>query len=206
VIQHDLLPRLAGRLIPGVISRGEAGAVYLTFDDGPDAVVTPLVLDILREQDARATFFVTGGQAAQFPEIVRRAARDGHSLGIHGYAHRRLVRMSREAVIGDLTQARQAVIDATGESPRLFRPPYGSLTRRLLRAARESGLTVVLWSRSARDWKPATRDQLIRRITSGIAEGEIILLHDRGEFAGALVNALPEAIRRLQERFPLGRL
>ena len=105
----DLSLRLAARVFSRVIVRGEPGAVYLTFDDGPDPEITPRVLDILKEYDARATFFVTGSQVDRHPEIVRRIAAEGHTLGSHGYEHRSLI-FARYRLIKEDLQKSIAVI------------------------------------------------------------------------------------------------
>jgi peptidoglycan/xylan/chitin deacetylase (PgdA/CDA1 family) len=198
--------RLAARVFSRVIARGEPGGVYLTFDDGPDPEITPRVLDIFKENDARATFFVTGSQVDRHPEIVRRIAAEGHSIGNHSYNHWSLIWAGNAQVQEEVTRAndaiRRALDDASLPLP-LFRPPYGRIGFGMMRAARELDLTVVLWSRLVGDWRPLDRGALVSRATEGVEPGEIIVLHDRGRYAAHIAESLPEIAAVLKRRFQL---
>src|SRR5438128_7898270 len=104
--------------------------IAITFDDGPSATLTPKLLDLLAAHHIKTTFFVIGENVAEHPDIVARAAREGHEIGNHSWSHPNLGKMSDEAVRRQLRQTDDAVRQATGKRPTLMRPPYGSLSQR----------------------------------------------------------------------------
>src|SRR5256885_5116130 len=104
--------------------------IALTFDDGPNATLTPKLLDLLAARHLKATFFVVGQNAADHPDILKRAVREGHEIGNHSWSHPNLGKMSDEAVRRELQKTDDAITAAIGKRPTLFRPPYGSITAR----------------------------------------------------------------------------
>src|SRR5499427_6207100 len=104
--------------------------IAMTFDDGPSATLTPKLLDLLAAHHIKATFFVIGENAAEHPEIVARAAREGHEIGDHSWSHPNFGKMSDEIVRSQLQRTDDAIKNATGQRPTLLRPPYGSITER----------------------------------------------------------------------------
>ena len=104
--------------------------IAMTFDDGPSATLTPKLLDLLAAHHIKATFFVIGENVAEHPEIVARAAREGHEIGNHSWSHPNFGKMSDESVRRQLQQTDDAIKNATGKRPTLMRPPYGSITTR----------------------------------------------------------------------------
>ncbi len=122
----------------------DARGVALTFDDGPHPVHTRAILAALREAGVRATFFVVGRKVALFPDVVREIAEGGHAIGIHSHQHDRLMStMTPRAAEEDLVKALDAVEEATGERPWMFRPPVGHTSPRLAKAIDKLGLAVV---------------------------------------------------------------
>lgn len=196
-----------------VVSRGRSG-VAITFDDGPDPIVTPLVLDLLAHRGVKATFFVIGEKAELHPETLRRIVREGHEIGSHAYTHTpsfhfRLWRGVRD----DLARAARVIEEATGTAPRLFRSPYGIKNPALGDVVRELGLVHVGWSASAHDGIGATRDEIVHRIAPRLEDGAIVLLHDgkdavgrgdRRETLAALDRILDEIAARGLSVVPLG--
>src|SRR5437868_8457195 len=104
--------------------------IAMTFDDGPSATLTPKLLDLLAAHHIKATFFVIGENVAEHPEIVERAAREGHEIGNHSWSHPNFGKMSDEGVRGQVQRTDDAIKEATGTRPILLRPPYGSITAR----------------------------------------------------------------------------
>src|SRR5207247_5030405 len=104
--------------------------IAMTFDDGPSATLTPQLLDLLAARHIKATFFVIGENVAEHPEIVERAAREGHEIGNHSWSHPNFGKMSEESVRSQLRRTDDAIKNATGKRPTLVRPPYGSITDR----------------------------------------------------------------------------
>jgi peptidoglycan/xylan/chitin deacetylase (PgdA/CDA1 family) len=153
--------------------------IALTFDDGPSEKLTPKLLDLLAKHNIKATFFVIGENAAEHPEIVARAAREGHEIGNHSWSHPNLAKMSDEAVRRQLRQTDDAIRQATGKRPTLIRPPYGNLSQRQKQWIHdEFGYRVVLWDVDPLDWKRPGPTVVCHRIVSETRPGSIVLSHD----------------------------
>lgn len=150
--------------------------VALTFDDGPDPVHTPRVLDILRSHDAQATFFMVGEGANCYPDIVRQVAREGHAIGNHSWSHSSFPSISFSERWRQIKKCQQ-ILDPYGH--RLFRPPYGLNTRRANLEAMLLGYKVIGWSLSAEDWCESDPGMMVNHLVKNIKPGGIILLHDR---------------------------
>jgi peptidoglycan/xylan/chitin deacetylase (PgdA/CDA1 family) len=188
-VRKALFPRLCGR--------GAADHVALTFDDGPDPDSTPGFLEVLGGRAARATFFLLGSMAARAPQLAAEVAAAGHEIGVHGWDHRYLTLRGPRSTRDDIARAADAIAAATGVVPRLYRPPYGVLTGGALLAARQLGLTTVLWSDWGREWtRGATPESVYAALTRDLRGGGTVLLHDSdctsppGSAAAAL-GALP---------------
>src|SRR6185436_1535956 len=101
--------------------------IAMTFDDGPSATLTPKLLDLLAAHHIKATFFVLGEMVAEHPEILARAAREGHEIASHSWSHPNFAKMSQESVRSQLQRTDDEIKNTTGKRPTLFRPPYGSI-------------------------------------------------------------------------------
>ncbi|HSF32856.1 MAG TPA: polysaccharide deacetylase family protein [Candidatus Tectomicrobia bacterium] len=190
----------------GTVRRGpeHRHAVALTFDDGPDPVFTPRILDVLAQFGARATFFVIGKQAEQHPGIIRAIANAGHEVGNHTYGHRPLWLLLPHQTRQEIDRGAQVLSTILGEPPRYFRPPWGRFN---LAATRHSTLVRqqrVLWSLRAEGWLPlASPETIVRVVARRLHPGAIIDLHDGGGLRGTparTMAALPALLRLLQER------
>jgi peptidoglycan/xylan/chitin deacetylase (PgdA/CDA1 family) len=156
-----------------------SGAIALTFDDGPDPVHTPAVLDRLRALGLRATFFVLGARAEAHPALVARIVEEGHALGHHSFAHGAPAETSALTLVGEARRTAELLRRIAGTSPRLFRPPHGKLTPAKLLGLWALGQTVVLWNRDPRDFAVGAVAPLRRWFeTAPLAGGDILLLHD----------------------------
>jgi len=153
-------------------------SVALTFDDGPNPYATPLILDALAERRVRATFFILGRHAEQWPDLVKRVAAEGHSIGNHGYFHRKLHFKSPTYVRNDLTLGTRAIEQIAGVHPRLFRAPHGFRSPWVTPIARSLGQRTVGWSFGVWDSDRPGRDVIVERILEGAKPGSILLLHD----------------------------
>jgi peptidoglycan/xylan/chitin deacetylase (PgdA/CDA1 family) len=176
--------------------------VALTFDDGPSPDVTVQVLEILREKNAKATFFVVGRQIERHPELVRRAVAEGHVVANHTYSHPPLFCfLSPRRLREEIAHTQDVIAGVAGVRPRHFRSPVG-LRHPLLKAAlARENLVLVLWRLRTYDTRRATRDGLRRRILERVRPGAIVLLHDRpGPGMAAMVTALPDVIDALRDR------
>jgi peptidoglycan-N-acetylglucosamine deacetylase len=157
---------------------GTARTIALTFDDGPNPAVTPQLLDLLDRYDARGTFFLIGRHVRACPALTAEIAARGHTIGNHTDTHPNLLWQSRRRILEELERCDASIADATGQRPRIMRPPYGYRRPRVHAAARDAGFgRPVLWSKSARDWTPQQARQVIERLRA-IRPGDIVLLHD----------------------------
>jgi peptidoglycan/xylan/chitin deacetylase (PgdA/CDA1 family) len=181
--------------------------VVLTFDDGPDPVWTPRVLDVLERAGVKATFFVIGEKAEKHPEVVQDVVRRGHTVGLHSYAHDRLFSLRSEArVARDLRRGIEVLERVTGARPVLFRPPVGHTNPVISRVADKLDLLVVGWTVSGRDgtgW--ATPAGVAARVRRGVRDGVIVLLHDAAE-RGTHEPAGPRALPRILDAIVAERL
>jgi peptidoglycan-N-acetylglucosamine deacetylase len=155
----------------------------LTYDDGPNDPHTLRLLDVLARHGARATFFLIGRFVEQRPDIVREIVKQGHAIGNHTYSHAHLIFIGDKETLAQLKRCQQAIEDATGESVRLFRPPFGGRRPGTLPLARSLGLEPIMWNITGRDWNAGPAETIVRRISRRIHGGDVILLHDGGHQA-----------------------
>ena len=162
------------------------GELALTFDDGPNAMWTPRLLDILARHNVRATFFMLGNRAEAQPELVRRIAAAGHLIGNHSWSHPNLSRSSSSCIREELQRTQVALEQRTGAAVRYFRPPFGARRPAVFRIARELGLTPVLWNAMTSDWSEPSAERIANRLTRAIerhrrhGRAANIVLHDGG--------------------------
>jgi peptidoglycan-N-acetylglucosamine deacetylase len=169
--------------------------VALTFDDGPSARQTPLLLDMLKERGISATFFVVGQRAAAHPWILRRMVMEGHEVANHTWSHPDLTQLSGSAVRNQIVMTNSSIQAAIGYEPVLVRPPYGATNAELNRWMTEDmGLKVILWSVDSRDWQHRDPLRVQREITSRTRPGAIILAHD---IHATTVAAMPATLDQL---------
>jgi peptidoglycan/xylan/chitin deacetylase (PgdA/CDA1 family) len=189
---------LRWRMFADAVVRGPKGArgMALTFDDGPHPTWTPRILETLAFHRATATFFVIARKAEEHPELVRAILDAGHAVGLHSYAHDRLMSLRREKTVReDLARGVAVLEKITGTRPTLFRPPVGHTNPNVVRAADALDLTIVGWTVSGHDGlaSAAVKD-VVTRVRRDLRDGIIVALHDapeRGEREPAAVRALP---------------
>jgi peptidoglycan/xylan/chitin deacetylase (PgdA/CDA1 family) len=153
-------------------------AVALTFDDGPNPDATPTILDALAARGVKATFFILGRHAERWPELVARVAREGHSIGNHGYYHRKLHFKSPAYVRDDLRLGTDRIEAATGLRPVLFRAPHGFRSPWVTPIAKSLGQRTVGWSLGVWDSDRPGVESIVERTIAGARPGSILLLHD----------------------------
>jgi peptidoglycan/xylan/chitin deacetylase (PgdA/CDA1 family) len=163
-----------------VISRGVSNkkAVALTFDDGPDPLVTPQVLQLLLKHQVKASFFVTGKKAAEHPELIKEILLHGHTIGNHSYIHDNLLMFRKTKTIANEIKSAQNVLGDFGIVPLTFRPPVGITGPRLRPALLNSGMYIVNFSCRACDGGNRWIKNISKKILKRIRPGDIVVLHD----------------------------
>ena len=159
---------------------------------------------MLRQEHARATFFVVGRVAAREPALLRRIVREGNALGNHTWDHAHLNVLSRDSIAGELARTEDAIAAATGERPAIARPPFGARSFVVLDELRRRGYTCVLWSVPLpRDWEHVEAPEIARRVLANVRDGAIVVLHDgdRGKLSASDRSADVEATRLIVRGF-----
>jgi len=175
----------------------EPRQIALTFDDGPHLFYTPQLLSILQKEKVPATFFLVGTQIHNHPEITRQIIDYGHEVAIHTYNHRPLSELSNAEIILELERTRLLLKQTANYTSRLFRPPGGRYSRRVIEVARIFGYTMILWDVFPKDHEENNPDVIIQRVLSQAKNNSVILLHSGRP---ATMAALPTIIERLRRR------
>ncbi|CAN5188695.1 hypothetical protein BH20VER2_BH20VER2_02800 [soil metagenome] len=169
--------------------------VAITFDDGPHATLTPKLLDMLAARKLKATFFVIGKNAVEYPQIMKRIVQEGHELANHSWSHPNLGKMGDDGVRSQLQKTDDAIKTAAGARTTLFRPPYGSITPRQKQWIYDSlGYRTIIWDVDPFDWKRPGPGVIRDRIVTQSRPGSIILLHD---IHPGSVEAVPQTLDQL---------
>ncbi len=168
------------RLFGRAIGRGPTDRkhVYLTFDDGPNAEATPLILEILAREGVPAAFFMVGRHVRLYPELARAAVAAGHEIGNHTDSHVKLHVKAPAQIRRELTAAHSAIYSATGRPPRTFRAPHGFRNPFVVPAAERLGYRVFGWSFGVWDTARPGPEEIRRRMRVKLRPGSILLLHD----------------------------
>lgn len=173
--------------------------IALTFDDGPDEVFTPQVLDILKKNDVKATFFLVGENLKQNKEIVKRQFEEGHEIGNHTYTHINVAKSGYDKVYEEITKTQEEIKEIIGVEPKLFRPPYRAMSRNMCDIIKNKNMNIILWSNlDPRDWSNPGVYSIVNTIESKVGNGNIILLHDYNN----LRNSKSQTIQALESVIP----
>jgi peptidoglycan/xylan/chitin deacetylase (PgdA/CDA1 family) len=170
----------------GVWRGGSGGRkiVAITFDDGPSPEYTPIILDILKDKEVKATFFMTGAMVESHPEIAARAAAEGHDIGNHTYHHVNLVFLKGKKLAREIEMGEEALTTALNRKPVLFRPPRSILPGEARRLLIAKGYSIIMWTASAADWMSPNVGVILRRLKKAVRPGAAFLFHDGGAVVG----------------------
>jgi len=152
--------------------------IALTFDDGPHPVYTPMILDILKENGIKATFFIIGENAEKHPDIVRRIIAEGHEIGNHTYSHPHLKNIGEKQLTKELKETEKLLKEKFSYTPALFRPPEGYCCSAVTNSVNTMGYTMVLWDVDTTDWAHNPSDNIVKTVLASTKDGSIILCHD----------------------------
>ena len=169
--------------------------VYLTFDDGPIPEATPFILDVLDRFDAKATFFMVGDNAVEYPHLLQEVLQRGHRIGNHTYNHLSGARHTAWTYLANIKKADDVL------HTKLFRPPHGWIGMVQYRVLRYIGIKVVMWDVVTRDYsRLLTADDVLNNVKRYTRQGSIITFHDSQKSIDKLKHALPEALAWLKQQ------
>lgn len=172
--------------------------IAMTFDDGPHPSNTPRLLDMLKQRNIKATFYVVGSNAKAYPHILKRMVAEGHEVANHTWNHPDMTKLSQASVRKELNSCRDAIVAATGIQPITYRPPYGAINSSLKSwVQQEYGYPAILWSVDPMDWKKPGASVVADRLVSGAHNGAILLAHD---IHAPTIDAMPSALDRLLQK------
>jgi peptidoglycan-N-acetylglucosamine deacetylase len=187
-----------GAASPVTITCGNSAkqAVALTFDDGPSPRYTPQILALLKQYQAKATFFVLGCKVERYPEVAQAALREGHELGNHTYSHPRLLKTDRLARQRELERTRLDLeLLGCSKKSQIVRPPYSEYDQQLSSYLNHTHRELILWSVDSGDWRGLTAPAIARNVLSQVKNGSIIIFHDSDEHSRADRHPTVEALK-----------
>ena len=176
--------------------------VALTFDDGPDVKYTTKILEILKQNNIKATFFIVGNRAKAHPEMVKRISIEGHTIGNHTWDHPDIKKMDITKLKDEVQQTDDLINSIVGYKPHLFRPPYGFANVNDIKELGKLGYKIIDWSVDTKDWAGTPPDQMMDYVTKELRPGAIVLEHCAGgknENLDNTVAALPRIISYLKD-------
>lgn len=179
------------RVLPVYSVEREDKVISVTFDASWGGDKTLAILDLLDEYDAKATFFLVGIWVDKYPELVREIAARGHEIGNHSDSHAHFPQISESKIRQELDSCSDKIEALTGVRPTLFRPPYGDYDNKVVTVSRDEGYECVQWSIDSLDWKNRGVADLVRRATTNVQPGDIILFHNDSQY---IVEALPQIL------------
>jgi len=171
--------------------------ISLTFDCAWGAEDMTQILDTLKANDVRATFFVLGEWAEKFPEVIKRMAEDGHDVANHSDTHPHIASLSYEEMRNEIKTANDKINTLTGKTNDLFRAPYGEYNDNVIKAAEEEGCYTIQWDVDSLDWKNLGKQNILDRVLSKTKNGSIILMHNGTQDTA---NVLDEMLKKLKEK------
>lgn len=179
--------------VPAALVDPDKKVMYLTFDDGPDPVYTPQILELLKKHNAKATFFVLGKAVERHPDIMTDIKTAGHAIGNHTYNHDNLTKISAEAVAQQMTRTDAAI----GAVTTCMRPPYGATNKRVRNQLTQMNKWILHWDLGSGDWQRKTAQEISATLTSGAKNGALTLMHDGGGKRDATVAGVTDAVAKL---------
>ncbi len=187
------VPRFIQKLYPHRVWRIESSSneLFLTFDDGPHPDITPRVLELLNEYDAKATFFCIGDRVKQYPAIVEQIIAAGHIIGNHTQHHLNGWKTSTNEYVVDVEEAQRLIKTS------LFRPPYGRMTGKQARSIRKMGMKIIMWTILSADYdQDISPADVSKRVTENIQNGSIVVFHDSEKAELNMMFALTELLKK----------
>ncbi|MDM5313844.1 polysaccharide deacetylase family protein [Peribacillus frigoritolerans] len=188
----------------GMIYMGSSSKklIALTFDDGPEDIYTPKILEILKQKNVKATFFVTGEQVEYFPDMLKKIQAEGHVIGNHTWDHPQLSKLTDAQMIESVQSTSAEIEKVTGTKTNLFRPPYGEISDNQINILNKLGYRSIGWTIDTLDWNGTSGNEILSRVNKGLVPGGIVLQHNfrvPGKLDGT-IEALPKMIDNLRSQ------
>lgn len=208
VHKMEFVTRLAHRGMPGgfwgdghahnAFNHPETSAsrVYLTFDDGPSPETTPYLLELLEQEQMKASFFLIGKEIEKHADLVRKIADGGHSIGNHSYSHQFMPGLSAKQIEQEVEKTNKLVEDICGQRPKNFRPPYGYMDKKTADVLTDLSMHPVYWSQAPEDWSLPGAQAVVRRVLMRLTPGALIVLHEGKALREQTLMAAKEIIYR----------
>lgn len=193
------MARLATKKLKVTNGGGRQKLVALTFDDGPGPLTKPL-LSILNRLDVKATFYVQGGNVAQYPDEIRAMVAHGHEVGIHTWSHPELTKLWGDELTDQIYDTRDVIREYGGVDPGTMRPPYGAIDDRVMNALAPARLVQVLWDVDTNDWRGYSTSHIVDHVLATATAGSIVLMHDGGTQRQATLDAVEPIVNALRAK------
>jgi peptidoglycan/xylan/chitin deacetylase (PgdA/CDA1 family) len=178
------------------IHKGEQGKVALTFDDGPHPVHTLQILNVLKEEGVKASFFCIGKHAEKHPELLQRMMAEGHVIGNHTYSHtHRFGLFSEEKVLEEMQRGKAVLKSIIGRTPRFFRPPFGVMNPKIARAVAAERDIIIGWDLRSRDGVARSEKQILDRVMPRLDKATLLLFHDTNPHSAEAVRKVIQHLR-----------
>ena len=186
------------RILPIYCVECEEKKVAISFDAAWGNDDTDELINILKEYDVPATFFVVGAWVDKYPESVKALHDAGHKVQNHSNTHPYMTKLSEQQMLAELSSCNEKIAAITGEKPLLFRPPYGDYNNAVIKAVESAEMYTIQWDVDSLDWKDtATPESICQRVTSKVKNGSIVLFHNDADHTPA---ALPNILKSLKDQ------
>lgn len=173
--------------------------VALTFDDGPEPIITPKIVAALKQENVNATFFFIGEKVRRYPNIVKLTYQNGNVISSHSFRHDVLTKKKETELHQDLENASKAIHQVIGKAPALLRPPYGEIDDKLVNAIKKDDYKAILWSIDTLDWSNRDQAMIQQNVLNNVRNGDIILMHT-DDYTIETAKAVPAIIKELKRR------
>ena len=176
-------------------------AVAITFDDGPNPIYTPQVLEIFAKAEGKATFFMIGEQMEKNPELVKEAAEQGHEIGNHTYTHPKLTELTPADCLAEIERTEQMIRELTGKKPVTFRPPYLDYNHETISVVESKGYSMIgALNLEAQDWEQPGVDHILAASKKSVKNGSILIFHDGYGDRSQTIQAVRELVSDLKSQ------
>ncbi len=195
------------RLLPIYYVDTTEKKIAFSFDASWGSEFTPRILEILRENNIKTTFFLTGFWIEKYPDLVKKIVAEGHELGNHTWTHPHLNALDKQSIKQELELVHAALTKLTAVEPKLFRPPFGEYSNKVIETTNELGYLAIQWSIDSLDWKDISKQEVVQRVSSRLHPGAIILFHNNGlHTADALTEIIAQAKKQGYSIVPISEL